>query len=156
MEADSASDSPPHCIDLYRLEGPKGFPERLMVPVTINGVPIEMEVDTGAKASLIGKNIFKRYFSNQTLRPTGLLVWGTPLPMMGGFTATVCYNDQKAQLRACVIDQDFSALFGLPWMKYIQLDWPNLLPGVLSVSTEMEPNRDKLIAEFKENITTYL
>jgi predicted NAD/FAD-binding protein len=52
-----------------------------------------MEVDNGAKASLIGKNNFKRYFSNQSLRPTGRLVWGTPLPMMGEFTATVCYKD---------------------------------------------------------------
>jgi hypothetical protein len=34
-------------------------------------------------------------------------------------------------------------------MKYIRLDWPSLLPEVLSVSTEPEPNRDKLIAEFK-------
>jgi len=149
VEADSVPDSPTHCIDLYRLEGPKGFPARLMVPVTINGVPIEMEVDTGAKASLIGKNIFNRYFSNQSLRSTGRLVWGTPLPMMGEFTATVCYKDQRAQLTVCVVNQDFPALFGLPWMKYIRLDWPSLLPEVLSVSAEPEPNREKMIAEFK-------
>ena len=49
----------------------------------------------------------------------------------------------------CVVNQDFPALFGLPWMKYILLDWPSLLPEVLSVSMEPEPNRDKLIAEFK-------
>jgi len=110
VEADSLSDPPPHRIDLYRLEGPKGFPEHLMVPVTISGVPIEMEVDTGAKASLIGKNIFKQYFSN----PTGLLVGGTHLPMMCQFTATVCYKDQRAQLTVCVVNQDFPALFGLP------------------------------------------
>jgi len=102
VEADSVPDSPTHCLDLYHLEGPKGFPARLMVPVTINGVPIEMEVDTGVKASLIGKNIFNRYFSNQSLRSTGSLVWGTPLPMMGEFTATVCYKDQRAQLTVCV------------------------------------------------------
>ena len=119
-----------------------------MVPVTINGVPIEMEVDTGAKASLIGKNIFNRYFSNQSLWSTGRLVWGTPLPMMGEFTATVCYKDQRALLTVCVVNQDFPALFGLPWMKYIRLDWPSLLPEVLSVSMEPEPNRDR-IAEFK-------
>ena len=59
VEADSVSDPPMHRTDLYRLEGPKVFPERLTVPVTISGVPIEMVVDTRAKASLIGKNIFK-------------------------------------------------------------------------------------------------
>ena len=48
-----------------------------------------------------------------------------------------------------MVNQDFPALFGLPWMKYILLDWPSLLPEVLSVSMEPEPNRDKLIAEFK-------
>ena len=117
-----------------------------MVPVTINGVPIEMEVDTGSKASLISKNIFKRYFSNQSLRLTGRLVRGTSLPMMGEFTATVCYKNQKALLTVCVVNQDFPALFGLPWMKYIRLDWASLLPEVLSVATEQEPNRDKLIA----------
>jgi len=46
VEADSVSDPPPRRVDLFRLEGPKGFPERLMVPVTISGVPVEMEVDT--------------------------------------------------------------------------------------------------------------
>ena len=149
VEADSVPDSPTHCVNLYRLEGPKGFPAHLMVPVTINGVPIEMEVDTGAKVSLIGKNIFYQYFSNQSLWSTGHLVWGTPLPMMGESTATVCYKDQRARLTVCVVNQDFPALFWLPWMKYIQLDWPSLLPEVLSVSTEPEPNREKLIAEFK-------
>jgi hypothetical protein len=49
----------------------------------------------------------------------------------------------------CVVNQDFPALFGLSWMKHIWLDWGSLLPEVLSVSTEPEPNRDKLIAEFK-------
>jgi hypothetical protein len=86
VEVDSVSDPPPHRIDLYRLEGPKGFPECLMVPVIISGVPIEMEVDTRAKASLIGKNIFKQYFSDRHLHPTGHLVWGTPMQMMGEFT----------------------------------------------------------------------
>ena len=108
-----------------------------------------MEVDTDAKASLIGKNIFKRYFLNQSLRPTGRLVWGTPLPMTVEFTATVCYKNQRAQLTVRVVNQDFPALFGLPWIKYIQLDWASLLPEVLSVSKEPEPNRDKLTAEFK-------
>ena len=59
MEADSVSDPPPH---LCCLEGPKGFAERLMVPVTINGGPVQMEVDTGAKASLIGTTFLTGIF----------------------------------------------------------------------------------------------
>jgi hypothetical protein len=35
-------------IELYHLEDPKRFPKRLMIYVTINGIPIDMEVDTGA------------------------------------------------------------------------------------------------------------
>jgi hypothetical protein len=35
-------------------------------------------------------------------------------------------------------------------MKSIRLDWASLLPEVLAVSTEPEPNRVQLIAEFKE------
>jgi hypothetical protein len=119
-----------------------------MICVTINGIPIDMEVDTGAKASLIGINIFERYFSDQSLCPTGCLVWGIPLPMMNEFTATVCYKGQQSQLTVHVVNQDFPALFGLPWMKSIRLDWENLLPAVLSVLAEPEPNR-KLIADFK-------
>jgi hypothetical protein len=34
-------------------------------------------------------------------------------------------------------------------MKYIRLDWASPFPEILSVSTEPEPNRNKLIAEFK-------
>jgi predicted NAD/FAD-binding protein len=75
----------------------KSIPKRLMIGVTINGIPIDMEVDTGAKASFIGRNIFEKYFSDQSIHPTGCLVWGSPLPMMGEFTATVCYRNQQAQ-----------------------------------------------------------
>jgi hypothetical protein len=55
--------------DLYHIEDSrKSFPKRLMIGVTINGIQIDMEVDTGAKASLIGRNIFVKYFPNQPLR----------------------------------------------------------------------------------------
>jgi hypothetical protein len=83
------------CIILKIQE--KSFLKRLMIGVTINGIPIDMEVDTGAKGSLIGRNIFEKYFSDQSLHPTGCLVRGSPLPMMGEFTATVCYRNQQAQ-----------------------------------------------------------
>jgi hypothetical protein len=62
------------CGTLYHLEDPTRFPKRLMVCVTINGVPLDMEVDTGAKASLIGRDIFRRWFPGQSLSPTKSLV----------------------------------------------------------------------------------
>jgi hypothetical protein len=111
MEVDSVSDASPFHVDFYRLGEPKRFPERLMVPFTINGVQFQMDVDTGAKASVIGRDIFERHFSNLSLRPTGRLVWGTPLPTMGEFTTTVCYKEQRAQLTVCVVDRDFLICF---------------------------------------------
>jgi hypothetical protein len=62
----------------------------------------------------------------------------------------VCYEGQQAQLTVCVVNQDFPAMFGLPWMDSIKLDWENLLPAVLSVSAEMEPGRNQLLADFKK------
>jgi hypothetical protein len=62
--------------------------------------------------------------------------------MLGEFLASVWYKGQQAQLTVCVVDRDFPALFGLPWIGSIKLDWDNLLPAVLSVSAEMDPDRN--------------
>lgn len=137
MENPSSLDEQP-CVDLYRVQGDKQFPEHLMVLVTINGIPIRMEVDTSAKASLIGRNIYLEYFSDIPLQPTATLVWGTPLDMLGEFKATVWYKDQEAQLTIAVVNREFPALFGLPWLQYIHLDWVNLVPPVLSICSEVE------------------
>jgi len=105
------------------------FPDRLTVNVKIQGVPLKMEIDTGAKASIIGRTTYDRHFAKFKLRPTRTLVWGEPLKMLGEFDVMVSLGKQTAELPLAVVDRDFPSLFGLPWMQYLHLDWKRLLSG---------------------------
>jgi len=115
------------------------FPERLMIAVKVNDVPMKMEVDTGAKASVIGRSTYLQNFAEVPLRPTRALTWGRPMRMLGEFDAKVSVGNQTATVPLAVVDRDFPSLLGLPWLQHFRLDWARLLPQpvhqVLAVQT---------------------
>jgi hypothetical protein len=84
-----------------------------MITVQLNGIPLEMELDTGAKASVIEAGVFSALFKGQKLRPTPALVWGKPSKRKGEFDVQVEYQGQQAKLPLCVTERKFTSLFGL-------------------------------------------
>ena len=86
-------------LDLYNVNSSRvNTKDRVMIQVTINGVEVDMEVDTGAKASVIGLDLYEKHFSHVLLKPTRDLVWGGPLKMKGKFDAKIVYENQSANL----------------------------------------------------------
>jgi hypothetical protein len=105
------------------------FPKRVLLEVKINRVNITMEIDTGAKKSVIGKDLYEKHFSSCPLRPAPPLHWGGPLHLLGKFDVDVELGSQKKRLNLRVVDGKFPALFGLPWMEHIRLPWSELVPS---------------------------
>jgi hypothetical protein len=57
-------------LDLYRIGS---APNRVVIAVHLNGIPLKMELDTGAKSSVIDACVCKQYFADQKLKPSSLL-----------------------------------------------------------------------------------
>lgn len=101
------------------------------VPVLIEDVDFQMEVDTGAAASIMSYRDYERYFKYLALRPvnesfhayTGML-----LDIAGQVLVDVEYNDQQLTLPLFIVWVEKYALplLGWAWMAKIHLHWKNL------------------------------
>ena len=97
----------------------------------IEGVDLEMEVDTGAAASIMNYTDYARYFKNLALRPvnkTFHAYTGTPLDIAGQILVDVEYNHQQLTLPLLIVRAEKYAppLLGRVWMLNIRLNLKNL------------------------------
>jgi hypothetical protein len=123
--------------------GSSGF--RAVIRVQLNGIHLEMELDTGAKASVIYAGVFKALFKGQDLRPTPTLVWGKPLKMKGEFDVRIEYQGQQAKLPLCVTERNFPSLFELSWARHIRPDYNNIIPVNVPVLLTESANSDSYV-----------
>ena len=103
----------------------------IIVPVVIEGVAIEMELDTGAAVTIVSYVDYLKYFCHIPLSTTTrqLHVYlGSPLEVAGEITVKVKYNAQECQLPMLVVkaDKETPPLFGRSWLRVIKLDWPTI------------------------------
>ena len=97
------------------------------VHVRIEGVDFQMEVDTGAAASIMNYTDYVRYFKYLALRPvneTFHAYTGTPLDIAGQILVDVEYNDQQLTLPLLIVraNKYASPLLGGAWMKKVRLE----------------------------------
>jgi len=115
------------------------------VPVQIEVVEFQMEVDTGAAASILSYADYERYFKNLALRPVERSFHayaGTPPDIAGQILVDVEHNDQHATLPLLVVraDRYTPPLLGRSWMIKIRLDWRNLF-SPQTVSSRLSKRR---------------
>lgn len=93
----------------------------------INGVPIEMEIDTGASVSLMGDstyNLIKE--SGKPLKKSDARLHtytGEPIHILGSTEVTVEHNGQVMSLPMIVMRRNGPPLLGRNWLSLIKLDW---------------------------------
>ena len=97
----------------------------------IEDVDFQMEVDTGAAASIMSYTDYERYFKYLALRPVNksfLAYTGTPLDIAGQVLVDVEHNDQQMTLPLLIVRAKKYAppVIGRAWMTKIHLDWKNL------------------------------
>ena len=104
----------------------------LMVSVKVNNNDLQMEVDTGASASVISEETYGRLWKREDappLRPTAVLLRtyaGEKLALLGSITVDVQYQEQRRTLSLLVVAGSGPTLLGGDWLLQIQLDWTNL------------------------------
>ena len=99
------------------------------VTVCVNGVNLEMEVDSGATFSVIRENQLSMWGSPLVLQPSPVKLWtftGEVIIPKGKAEVKVEYGDQICHLPLLVTPGKGSALLGHNWLSDLRLNWKEL------------------------------
>ncbi|XP_077863505.1 uncharacterized protein LOC144347283, partial [Saccoglossus kowalevskii] len=118
----------------------------------VNGVKLEMELDTGASVSIISEETWKHRLGSVKLnKPTVSLktYTGEPLKILQ-MTAKVQYNEQQVYLPLTVIRGSGPSLFGRDWLSKLKVDWSS----VNRVSSDIGSVLDQYQELFQDELGT--
>ena len=107
----------------------------IFVTPEVNGVPLWMELDTGASVSLVSTQVWQTALALKTYT-------GERLELDRQVMVKVKYQDQEENLPLLVVKGTGPLLLGRNWLQAIWLDWGE----IKHVSLEL----DKLVAKFPE------
>ena len=128
VEADDRGDSRD---SIFQLDNQSQ--EKFLITVNINGVPIEMEVDSGAKRSTVPTPLFNEKLAMVCqLTPSSVNLHQydhSPLKVDGESHVEVELNNRKIDASFIVVDiAGKSPLFGRDWMQKLGIDLTVLMP----------------------------
>ena len=101
----------------------------IVVPVEINNMAVNMELDTGAAVSLVFEETHNQHWPQQQLEEsnTRLKTYSREyLETLGNINVSVGYGDLLVTLPLVVIKGKGPSLFGRNWLEKIKLDRPEI------------------------------
>ena len=102
----------------------------IVVTMKIEGKMIDMEVDTGAKKSIMSEQVYNTLGRERpALLPTESVLKtysGERITPRGVVTVKVSYNSQHKSLPLIIAPGDTTTLLGRDWLSELKLDWPSL------------------------------
>ena len=109
------------CEYLYYNEGAINSTSPYMTNVTVNGIEVPFELDTGAARTVISKSVFESTFANlPDLKPssTHLKKYGNvPIPISGEAIVSVSVSGQTRDMSLLVVNEEGPTLLGRDWIK---------------------------------------
>ena len=97
----------------------------IKIPLLVDNVLLEMELDTGAAITIISEVKYKEHFSETKLRESSTLLKtysGERLKVVGEIEVNVEYENQSAKLILTVVAGDGPSLLGRNWLQLIRLN----------------------------------
>ena len=110
----------------------------IIIPLEINGVPVPMELDTGASLTVISETLWKEKFPTSTPEPSNIRLktyTGEELKVLGQATVAIKYGEQNCNLPVQIVKGNGPALFGRNWLKDIKLNWELLRRSRMTLMT---------------------
>ena len=92
----------------------------IIVTLEVNGLPLPMEVDTGAAVSVISSTTRDKFFPKCSLRRTTAVLTtytGEQMLLAGEMTVEVSYGEQGGCLPLYVVQGDGTSLIGRDWLQ---------------------------------------
>ena len=123
------------------------------VDVHVDGVPLHMELDTGASVTVISKKTWHDLFQNRPLGEAAVKLktyTGEPLEIVGQAEVDVVYGSQSCRVPLVVVGGKGPSLFGLNWLERFTLDWPS----IKTVRTALDELLQKHEALFRKELGT--
>ena len=130
-----------------------------MVQVSCNGKPIQMEIDTGASCTLMGKNDFEN-LQNSMAESIHLAPNEKPvrtytkeiIKTLGTFQGHFTYKGQSVTNNVLVVDHQGPILMGRDRLGKLKLDWQSVMASqVHVVISNNSPNPVKDYPKFFES-----
>ncbi|KAI5746646.1 hypothetical protein M8J77_005896 [Diaphorina citri] len=125
--------------------------DKMFVSLLVDGVPLEMELDTGAAVSSISHEDFNRHFPDKRIFKTNLKLktyTGEVFAPKGVAYVKVKHREDVFHAKLNVIQAKVSTILGREWLREMKINWAE---DVKSVEGHKEPNSlEDLLAEFQE------
>ena len=129
----------------------------ITVTVVANKAELQMEVDTGASASVISESTYQHLWPGNppSLQQTSTRLrtyTGEALKLLGSISVKVEYDQQVEQLPLLVVSGTGPSLLGKDWMAKLRLNWGQLLHTIQAGSTDLEQVLQKHSSVFKDEL----
>ena len=130
----------------------------MMVSLELDHKEVQMEVDTGASASIISEATYQKLWSRAEapqLQPSTARLrtyTGEELKILGSITVVVKYRSQKERLKLLVVAGPGPSLMGRDWLTKIRLDWQQLNHVQSRPFGSLQAILDRHCAVFKDEL----
>ena len=124
----------------------KGQAAPITVDVTVNDVPVTMEVDTGAAVSVMSRQQQQKLFPQAQLRPSQVVLrtyTAEKVAVVGILPVRVAYEGQEHDLPLVIMQGNGPALS--EWLAKIRLSWPSI-----AFHTVVGKRLDEVLQQFQE------
>ena len=130
----------------------KSLPKSHKANMSVNGILLEMEIDTGTAVSIVSEATWEQKLSKPTLKPCSLVLKvypDNPLEIMGCCDVQVQDGKTTKQLKLIVCKGNGLSLLGRNWLEEIRLNWPEIActNGVKTSQSELDKYKDVFTAE---------
>ena len=134
------------------------LPKSYKTNLTVNGIPLQMEIDTGAAVSIISESTWENKLKQPTLKPCPLVLKGYPdnhLHIKGCCEVQVQVGETIKQLELIVCEGNGVSLLGRNWLEEIRLDWSAIANANGIVKSKLS-KLDSVLDKFKDVFTEEL
>ena len=103
--------------------------KEMKVLVSIEGKPVDIEVNTGATVSIMPEKVWRKVLSAKRVRKSNLKLRsysGHEVPIIGEIDVRVVYGNQKAHLPIVVTKNEGPVLLGRNWLSVLKLNWSQI------------------------------
>ncbi|XP_060780909.1 uncharacterized protein K02A2.6-like [Neoarius graeffei] len=144
-ESDEESEVSVHSLKIYKVDADD---EGYWAKPLLEGHPINMQIDTGSKASILSKKVYRRHLQHLPLRPSDTrfsTYLGEPVPMAGMTDVTVQTENQVRKLPVYVAMGNCPSILGRVWLENLQLNWQTvkmLSPSARKLETVLQRHQE--------------
>lgn len=129
----------------------------IRVPLKVEGLSTEMQLDTGSAFSLAPKTFYDKFCSHIPLKPTQVTLstyTGETIHPLGEVNVDVEYANTSHALPLLIVNTGTTPLFGRNWLRRVNLHWSEL-PGIGTIHNVNPTTKHNLTSLLQEHETLF-